>query len=364
MRRLADDAIPALTRALKVALRAAANRMDVTLVAAKVAHGLYADVARGLDWNHASEAMRLPLGLLGNVWLGGGAIGARKINGAFTNRRRVVRFKKMAGEAPERRVGQGAHALAAGGAILPEDAFAAMVVEKDASDLFDYDRFDPVTQAHIRAYQDAFITSLTAEARITIEQTILAALRAGLGPEEIAAQIKAVIGLTTQQANAVLNFRQLLLDADPAALSRSLMTATDRAALAQAINNSDRLTMGDIDRMVERYEDSYLTSRAMTIATTEATRAASLGLQDSYEQAIARGAMPVEAVRQYWQISLDEKTCDGCISVVDMNPDGVQLGQQFDSEDGPIDGPPYHPNCRCSIELVTNLDLVSDDAFE
>lgn len=361
VRALADKAIPSLSRALRTALKASRSLFDVSRAEWLLQQGRYREIADLIDWNHSDQAMRHPLAMLGDVWLAGGKVGARKINGAFTSRRRVVRYKKAAG-VEERLHADGLTAphRSAAAPILPEDWFEASIIEKDQSDLFNFDRFDPVTQAHIRSFQDALITQLGVDSRVTIEETILAALRAGKSPADIARQIKATIGLTDKQAAAVLRFRQQLEDMDPALLTRKL--TGDTSAFIEARAAGKTIEASTIDQMAATYADNYLNYRALMIATTEATRASSLGLQDSYQQAIDRGAMPAEAVTQYWQISLDEKTCDHCLSVVDMNPDGVPFGEQFQSDDGMIDGPPYHPNCRCSLEFVTNLDLVPDDA--
>lgn len=367
LRRLADAGIRPIARALKTTLTVAARLFDTEKAEYLLQNGRYREVAGIINWAHADEAMRRPLTMLGVLWQEAGELGERKLNGSFRAHRRVVRFKKQNAH-PEERQGAGALSVDARrgtasttGILDHESVLASLVVAKDQADLFNYDRFDPVTQAHIRSFQDALIVQLGVDARATIEETILAGLRAGRTPAEMVAQIRAVIGLTDRQAAAVLRFRQMLMENNPQALTRSLFSVRDKAAFYEAVGSGKILSMATIDDMVERYRDNYLDHRALTIATTEATRAASLGLQDSYLQAVNRGVLPSAAVRQYWQLDLDERTCDHCISVVDMNPDGVELGEPFQSDHGPVDGPGLHPNCRCSIELVTNLDLVPDD---
>lgn len=367
IRRLADAGIPPIARALKTTLTVAARLFDGAKAEYLLQNGRYREVAGIINWAHADEAMRRPMTMLGELWLMAGELGERKLNGSFRAHRRVVRFKKQNAHPEER---QGAGVLTAdaprGSAstvwiLEHESVLASLVIEKDQADLFNFDRFDPVTQTHIRAFQDALIAQLGVDARVTIEETILAGLRAGRTPAEMVQQIRAVIGLTDRQAAAVLRFRQMLLENNPQALTRSLFAVRDKAAFYEAVGAGKILDTASIDRMVDRYRDNYLDHRALTIATTEATRAASLGLQDSYQQAVTRGVLPNAAVRQYWLLDLDERTCDHCISVVDMNPDGVALGEPFQSDHGPVEGPGLHPNCRCSIELVTNLDLVPDD---
>ena len=249
-----------------------------------------------------------------------------------------------------------------------EDYLINSAIQKDSADLFDFDRFDEIFQTEIRAYQDALISSLTADARNEVERIIRDGLITGTPIPEIINDIRAAIGLTPVQAGAVgrlanaLSFGQAEL---AAAAQRSLLSAADAATLSAVADGSrEQLSSEEQDAIVDRYADNYLDYRAATIAQTETTRAASLGLQGAYQQAADRGVMPSEAVTQFWQIALDEKVCPVCLSVYDRNPQGVPLGQQFDSIDGPIDAPPAHPNCRCTLEMVTNLDLVPDDFAE
>ena len=369
IRLLADRSIPGIARALRAPLRAAGRSLDPKAAEYLIANGRWREVLPLANWSHVEGAMRHPLALLGDVFLEGGKLGARKINGAFTSRRRVVRYKKAAGAEEERSAGDRAQRVkvALSKAILSESWLAANIIEKDQADLFNYDRFDPVTQTHIRDFQDALLAQLNADSRSAVEAVILRSMRLGESPSDIVADIRAVIGLTDRQAAAVMNFRRMLEEQDPAALGRQLLSAKDTSVLQEALNAGRALEKAQVDQLTQNYADNYLDYRALMIATTEATRAASLGLQDSYLQAVDRGVMPVEAVTQRWQISLDEKTCPHCLSVVDQNPDGVQLGEQFDSDMGGIDGPPFHPNCLPGDALVSaagRVAAVSDRQYD
>lgn len=275
IRALADGAIRPMAQAFKTSLKVARKLFDGDKAAYLLANGRWREVASLIDWKHADEALRRPLGLVGDVWLAAGYVGERKINGAFAARRRPVRYG----------------------------------IRKDHADQFSFDQFNPTTQAKIRDLQDMLISELGQGSRQTIEQVILNALRMGKRPEDIVREIRAVIGLTARQAQSVINYRNQLLELEPNAMRRALVSAADRSAVATAISGGTALSASEIDQLVASYEDAYLTHRAITIATTEATRASSMGLQDSYQQAVERGVLPNEAVRVVWQISLDEKTC-------------------------------------------------------
>lgn len=329
LRVLATDERAKLRRAFKTALRLPRRLFDAKQGADLIRAGRTGEVAAMVDWDHWREVMRHPAGRLAEVWLQGAKIGSERINRAFARRGVKVRFQKSA-------------------------------LAKDYADQFNFDRFDPGTVERLRAYQDQLIAELEAEARTTIDRAVMDGTRAGKTPEQIADDIQAVVSLTERQAQAVLNYRNMLQAGDPEALTRALASPADRAAFQAAIASGDGLGADAVDAMTERYREAYIDYRAQTIAQTEATRAASLGLQDSYQQAIDRGAMPPEAVRQFWQVALDERTCPICLSIVDSNPDGVAMGAPFQSELGPVSGPPVHVNCRCSLELVTNLDLIPE----
>lgn len=349
----ADVAAPPIARALSRAMKAAQTSFPEEQATYLLQNGRYGEIAGIIDWNHQNEAMKRPLSMLGDLWLVCAEIGERKINGAFTSRRRRVRYGKAAGEGERAAFADRYADAGVASAIAPTAPLL-----KDQSDLFNFDRFDPATQRKIRAYQDLFIRELSEGARGSVERAIMDGLRKGLPPEAIVTRIKRAIGLTVQQAAAVERFREQLIAGDRGALSRALVLEKDKRRIRAALDAGVPLDHPAIDRMVDRYEFSYRDYRALTIARTETTNAAAMGLQDAYEQAVARGAMPREAVRQFWQLALDEDTCKHCISVVDLNPDGVALGEPFDSDEGPVTSPGLHPNCRCSLEMQVDLSLV------
>lgn len=86
--------------------------------------------------------------------------------------------------------------------------------------------------------------------------------------------------------------------------------------------------------------------RAETIARTETMKAANRGQQDAWDQAVQHGLLNDDDVEQEWIVTPDDRLCLVCEAL-----DGVRakLGEEFD--DG-IDGPPAHPNCRCTVGLV------------
>lgn len=235
------------------------------------------------------------------------------------------------------------------------DKSARGVVEK----AFTFDSLSADTQARLRQAQDDLIQQLEADARDAIEVIVRDGEMYGTALDDVAENIRDLIGLTDTQAQAVLNYEQMLNDLDPQALARQLRNSEYDSVLQDAIDSGEDLSAAAIDRMVGDYVDNYLDYRAATIARTEATRAANWGLHDAYRQAAERGAFPEEAITRNWQLA--DHPCPICESIPDNNPDGVGLNEQFDSDEGSYDDAPVHPNCECSVEYVTDLSMVPDE---
>jgi hypothetical protein len=286
-------------------------------------HGRTREIVDAIDWTHYRQILKTVFDRWARTYEAGATLGVRKINGVFHSRRRQVRFKKAIG------------------------------------DRFGFDRFDDETVEAIRDEQDQLIKQLETSARETIHQVVLQAQRQGISAEETVDDIWSVIGLTDTQAQAVLNYENMLYDLAPDALERRLRDDTYDETLEEAIANNSTLAESVIKDMVDAYEDNMYTYRAETIARTESSRAAHMGLRASYRQAIDRGVFPEEAVRREWL--LGDAPCPICESIPDMNEGGVGVDEDFQSIDGPQDDAPVHPNCYCSVEYVTDLTKVPED---
>jgi len=321
-----------LAKDLREAFRHLRNRVPVAEIARLIRHGHLAGVADAAGLGHFGEVLKEPFQRLGEVWNKAADIGADRINRDFKRAGKRVRYRPR--------------------------------VAKAIGDGFDFDLLDEETQAALREAQDDLIAQLDSAARDVIEAAITNGVNAGDTPEEIAAAIRDTISLTDRQAQAVTNYRLLLEDLDSGALNRALRNIEYDAAVEDAIDSGEFLSADAIDRMVEDYADNFLDFRADTIARTESLRAANQGLRDGYRQAADRGVFPAEAVTRHWQIATDERVCPVCQSVAERNPDGVGLDEDFESEDGPQDDPPIHPRCRCTVEYITNLDMLPDDETE
>lgn len=322
-RGIAERAAPKVAQALRGALA----QLKATMPAKQLADDIRAgkDPRQNIDFNHFRETLRSGMTPLVETRIAAAQAGTNRIKASFTRAGRGLRYRKAAAQ--------------------PDLAF---------------DSLDPDVLASMREQQDELIAQLEQDARDTIETAIADGVANGLDADEIADSIRDVISLTETQAQAVLNYQNMLYNLDTGALDRQLRNTEYDAAVQDAIDAGEFLSEADVQSMVDDYISNYLDYRADTIARTESSRAANSGLHDAYSQAIDRGVLTDESVTRQWQLA--DHPCPICESIPDNNPDGVGVNDSFDSDDGPVDDPPVHPNCMCSVEYVTNLDMLPDDA--
>jgi hypothetical protein len=299
-RRIADEQKPKIKRALRAAISDFRRSIDLEAFKRELRSGSQMGARRAFPRKRYEDALRKAFEAIATCYEEAGKAGARQVHNLTLHARRRGRVRK---DTP---------------------GFGGQ---------YAFDRFTPEVQEALRQLQDAFIGGLSQEAADAVEQALYDGMVEGWSADEIAQEIRAVIGLNDRQASAVDNYRA-------------------------GLEARGDITAEEIGGLVDNYVEASLDYRAEMIARTESIRSANLGLHDGYEQAIDRGLFPHEAVRRYWQVAIDEATCPVCLAIPDDNEDGVEVGEAFETEDGPIMDPPVHPNCRCSVTYVTDLDMV------
>lgn len=217
-----------------------------------------------------------------------------------------------------------------------------------------FDILNPHTVQAVRTYGFNLIQQISDDTRDGIRVIVANAMEFGGHPTEQARQIRSLIGLTESQADAVANFRALLEAGDRAALTRELRDRRFDGTLDRALgaDSTVDLTPDQIERMVARYGERMLANRAETIARTETINAASIGTQNAWIQATESNLLDRAKVRQGWMVTPDDHLCVYCAAVPLLNPEGVKLGQDFQTPLGPTKGPTLHPLCRCVLYLM------------
>lgn len=105
----------------------------------------------------------------------------------------------------------------------------------------------------------------------------------------------------------------------------------------------------DVDELADKIEEIIGDrSRAETIARTETMRASNQGQYQLWLQAEDAGLLTGDE-EQEWIVTPDDRLCPICEP---MDGETIPMGGRFRLNTGEsVDGPPAHPNCRCTIAL-------------
>jgi hypothetical protein len=126
------------------------------------------------------------------------------------------------------------------------------------------------------------------------------------------------------------------------------VSKTTRDRIREAIVNGFSLKM-DVDEVAREIDDIIDDPvRAELIARTETMSAANAGQREAWDQAVDKGFLSGDE-KQVWIVTPDDTLCPICES---MDGQKETLGDPFDVDGQEIDGPPAHPNCRCTTGLA------------
>ncbi|HEY7824673.1 MAG TPA: ADP-ribosyltransferase, partial [Acidimicrobiia bacterium] len=169
------------------------------------------------------------------------------------------------------------------------------------------------------------IVEVVEEQRAVVRDLASRASMGDMTPREAAAQVRNVIGLTSQQSGWVENFRrQQVLNLEAQGLSP-----------AQVAERADRAT--------DRYHKRIHRYRSENIARTEILSASHEGRREAWAQGIEEGFIAPDSEKK-WSANLDGRVCNQC---ADLDGTVVPLAGTF-----PNGEPPLHPSCRCDVLLI------------
>lgn len=192
-------------------------------------------------------------------------------------------------------------------------------------------RFDLTNSAATiwaREHAATLVRQIDQETRQAIRDLVAQAFEQQITVPDLARMIRSHIGLRSDQVGTVLRFRERLV-------------AGGRNA-------------AEIARRVDRYADSLLRRRALTIARTETIEASSRGQQALWDQAVQDGVLEATAWRKIPIVTpddrLDAKICEPMPYLAENQ--NVPIDGLLTTGDGrQKEGPTYHPNCRCAVGL-------------
>lgn len=181
---------------------------------------------------------------------------------------------------------------------------------------------NPLATAAAKANAARMVTAVSAETKAGIRALIARSFADALPPVKTARIIRGMVGITSRQAQAVLNAR---------------------AGWAKAGLSADV-----IEGKATRYAAKLLRQRALNIARTESIRAASEGQLAAWQQAAKDGRIQPHRTRRIWVAARGERTCEVCKR---LHGQSVAFDAPFVLGDLELMASPAHPSCRCSQAL-------------
>lgn len=220
----------------------------------------------------------------------------------------------------------------------------------------------PVTFSLVLPSVSNFVNTYTATRIREISETSQQAVRAaindavvtGKNPKQIARVFRASVGLTHVQEHTVQRFRNALVNGD-----KSYVYGL---TLAPNVGDIAKLSESQIDKFVEQYRLRASTSRATTIARTEALTALSVGQDLAIRNGITTGSISNQLYKK-WMWSKDGRTRDAHVLTGETNG-WIPIDQPFVTPLGPMMFP-RDPNgtaanvinCRCRVQYAMPEDI-------
>jgi SPP1 gp7 family putative phage head morphogenesis protein len=163
------------------------------------------------------------------------------------------------------------------------------------------------------------VTAITDEIMQAIRAVVVRSIRDGIPVYDSAKQVRDLVGMNAQQAQAAMNYRAELIQSG--------------------------LSPEDVNTAMDKYVAKKIRQRALMIARTETMKALNDGSVSRWKQDQADGYLGPGATKE-WMATEDEVTCPQCSTLDGI---AVPLGEDFPDDGG--EGPPAHPNCRCTLAV-------------
>jgi hypothetical protein len=200
---------------------------------------------------------------------------------------------------------------------------------------FRFDRTNPSAVAWVERHAAELVTEVSDETRKAIRQIINRAFVEGIPPRQAAELLRKVVGLHSRDVAAIVNLRKRILDSPGGKVyaGKTPIRVPEKG-----------MTKAKLRQTLSKYADRLRNKRALMIARTETIKGSNEGQNQLWKQAIEAGELP-RTVMRVWITTPDERLCPICEAL-----DGV-TAKVFGSFNGQFDGPPAHPNCRCTTGI-------------
>lgn len=223
----------------------------------------------------------------------------------------------------------------------------------------------PAAQAWLREMSSTRIQGIQQDTLEATRVALEAGRAQGMGSREIATMIVGkrvgnrreggILGLTTQIADSIMSGRAKLLSGDPALMAEYLdLKLRDRRydrTIKKAIAENRRLTVKEVDAILEAHKSKALLYRGQVIAKNETFSALEAGRREAVRQALENPE--VESASKRWQHNLSQEPRidhirKGAEPPRDFNaPFNMEDGAVMQYAHDPAGGPGNNANCRC-----------------
>lgn len=159
------------------------------------------------------------------------------------------------------------------------------------------------------------VTQVSEETRANIRNLITRSIREGIPPYDAARSIRGMVGLTSAQGQAGMNYRKGLIDSG--------------------------LPITRVNALTDKYAAKQLRSRAESIARTEIMGALNAGQKAAWKDAQKEGLLGDDARKEWMTV---DQACPRCAPL-----DGRTVGI---NDSFGVSDPPLHPRCMCTLGVV------------
>lgn len=249
---------------------------------------------------------------------------------------------------------------------LDNSSSAKAIIEK----LPFFDRRNPDTFAFWREIADQITVAYETVVLETIDNEItrrgwVFEVQKTQDPKTIATFIKRIalslaVDLSKKERNRILSVLRRVFSRNrtiPKNLARELIfrgvgiTTKQQAIVTRKV---ERLIANGVSRSAalragRETATRFRQIRAAAISRTETAHALNYGLRESWRQAERQGALP-PGTKKKWLRFEDERSSEICEELENHEPIG--LDEDFNGGGFVGQGPPAHPNCRSTLELV------------
>ncbi len=211
--------------------------------------------------------------------------------------------------------------------------FSLRVTKKRPDPLgkMDFNLLFPEAERWANEHGAKLIQDISKATRAAIAEVISESFSVGWPADQSARMIRSMIGLTEQQAQAVINLGDRMRESPGEKIY----------AGNKAIRVPEDVDEELITERMQDYADDLLYDRADRIARTETIDAANEGQEQLWDQAVESGLLDDTVMRE-WIITPDDRLCDEC---AELEGELAPLRGEFAPG---VDGPPLHPDCRCA----------------